>query len=153
MITILKDLGTRRSKSGKMLRWCLCKCDCGIIFEARTSNVKSGQIKSCGHDRAEILEAGREIRKEYNISGTNVIRITGNDLNKNNTTGYRGVSPTKNGKYKAYIHFRRKQYYLGTYNDLEIAYKAYLTAKSKIYGDFLKWYAKEYPTQWQRINH
>ena len=135
-----------------MVRWCLCKCDCGRIFEARTSNVKCGQIKSCGHDRMKLLDAGRVLRQEYNISGTNVIRITGNDLNKNNTSGYRGVSTTRDGKYRAYIFFRRKQYHLGIYDDIELASKAYREARKQIYGNFLLWYAATFPQQWKRIN-
>jgi hypothetical protein len=40
------------------------------------------------------------------------------------TTGTRGVTQKKNGKYQATINFRKKRYYLGTYATLEEAVKA-----------------------------
>ena len=48
--------------------------------------------------------------------------------------------------------FRKQKYHLGTYEDKERAIEARKEAEKKLYGDFLKWYAENYPKQWERIN-
>lgn len=57
--------------------------------------------------------------------GMNVQNRNTRLLQKNNTSGFRGVSAFKNGKYRAYITLNYKQIHLGCFNtDLEAA-KAY----------------------------
>lgn len=151
MVEILEILSTRPEKSGKKVRWAKCRCSCGKIFEARLANVKAGQIKSCGHGRNKLLDHGREICREYDALGTNVISLLTGTVNKNSTTGYRGVSLTRNGKYRAYINFRNKQYHLGVYDDPISASKAYKTARKVIHGDFLEWYSHKWPEKWDKM--
>lgn len=152
MVEILKILDTRPERNGKMVRWAQCRCSCGKIFESRLSNVKAGQIKSCGHDRINDLDHGRNIRHEYDIDGTNIVSLTTGTISKNNTTGYKGVARTRNGKYRAYITFKRKQYHLGTYDDPALASKAYEAARNELYGCFLEWYAQNHPDRWDKMN-
>lgn len=57
----------------------------------------------------------------------------------------------KYGKYRAYINFQRKQYYLGLYEKIDDALKARKSAEENIYGNFLKWYQDTYPEEWKRI--
>jgi len=52
-----------------------------------------------------------------------------------NTTGFRGVSKTTNGKYRAYI-YHKKLYCLGTYSDIDDAITARNTKEAELFGDF-----------------
>lgn len=122
-----------------------CKClKCNEIFEIPATKI--GQIKECAKCAEKNLDKGREIGKKLHVDGTLISAIDGRRKNnKNSTTGHKGVSHcNKTGKYRAYIYFKRKQYYLGIYEKLEDAVAARKMAEKKIFGDFLKWYENEY---------
>lgn len=87
-----------------------CRCDCGKEFERNTSDIyrsmKRGSVISCGCKARQ----GRDIATLYKdsnyrlsrlrdglgqVGGTTMQGITRKKLNKNNTTGYRGVSYIK----------------------------------------------------------
>jgi hypothetical protein len=55
---------------------------------------------------------------------------------KNNTSGYKGVSKTANGKWRAYISLHRKQIHLGNHNDIKDAIKARQEAEEKYFSEF-----------------
>ena len=57
----------------------------------------------------------------------------------------------KNGKYIAYIGFQRKLYHLGTFENFSEAVEARRRAETKMYGNFLEWYSKEYPKKWEKM--
>ena len=127
-------------KGQKKLYW-KCKCECGTIFYATKTHIKTEKIKSCG-----CLE--KENRKEQNnklqdmiLEDTNVSLIRKTEPNKNTTTGIRGVSwCTSKQKYIATITFQKKQYYLCSSTDIEVCKSARKEAEEHIFGDFLKWY-------------
>ena len=56
--------------------------------------------------------------------------------NKNNTTGYKGVTKLKNGKYMARIVVNYKGIYLGCFDTPEEAYTAYKQAEEKYFGEY-----------------
>jgi len=58
-------------------------------------------------------------------------------INKNNTSGCTGVIPTRNGRWKAVLHCRRKNVYLGTYSDKADAVLARLKGEAKYYKSFM----------------
>lgn len=124
---------------------------CGEEFETKLSRIKSG-IGSCDKCAEKNLEAGKKIVKDAAVEGTCIIQITNRALNRNSTTGHKGVSLLPSGKYRAYIYFKRKQYYLGLYESVEDAAEARAKAEKEIYGNFLKWYEETYPDQWEKIN-
>lgn len=132
----------------------LCKCKkCGSETEIPLNRLKAGgakQCKNCGHKN---LSLGRDFIKETSVEGTSVIAIYGRTkINKNSTTGHKGVSYVqKQGMYRAYINFKRKQYYLGMYKKIEDAVSARKEAEKNIYGNFLKWYADTYPQNWDKV--
>jgi len=52
---------------------------------------------------------------------------------RNNTTGFLGVTKWKNGKFRAKIKLCGKSKHLGTYSSPEDAYQAYLAAKRELH--------------------
>ena len=93
------------------------------------------------------------IAKEASVDGTSVLCIKPDRaVNKNSTTGHKGISQYPDGRYRAYIYFKRKQYHLGIYDTLQQAVEARKIAEEKIYGGFIEWYTEKFPQQWERIN-
>ena len=116
------------------------------------TRLKNGIIKECRHCGRKNLKKGREITKDASKEGTNVFAIQNRALNKNSTTGVNGVTfRQRENKYYAYINFKRKQYSLGLYENIEDAAAARKKAEERIYGEFLEWYAETYPEQWAKI--
>lgn len=104
----------------------LCKCDCG-----REVVMTYGQLKktrSCGCLRKEtsaalmdgIKEDGYDKIQDARIDGTITYSLV-QKTRRNNTSGIKGVSHLKNGKYRAYLNLRRTQINLGYYDTLEEA--------------------------------
>jgi hypothetical protein len=58
------------------------------------------------------------------------------NISKNNTSGYKGVSKTAEGKWRARITDNRKEVRLGHYDTQEEAALAYNKAALEIYGEF-----------------
>jgi hypothetical protein len=123
---------------------CRCLCDCGRTIETRLSRLVAGGALSCGHKTPGNLAKGHAAVADESVSGTRISSLS-QKLSKNNTSGYKGVSMIRRGKYaglyRAYIYFRRKQYDLGVYVRVEDAAAARAEAEARIYGDFLAWYA------------
>jgi hypothetical protein len=63
-------------------------------------------------------------------------------LNVNNTTGIKGVCKTNN-KWKAYISYNGKDYYLGLFKTKEEAIEARLNASKKYFGEYMNKCEKE----------
>lgn len=100
--------------------------------------------KMCEKCAEKNLEDGRAITMAGFVTGTNAVHIKSimdgrRIVNRNSSTGVTGVNKFKD-KYRAVIMFRRKQYSLGLYNNIEDAAAARKEAEKHIYGDFLEWY-------------
>jgi hypothetical protein len=132
-----------------------CICDCNAKTDILLSRILDGASQSCGHDTNKNLQKGRDLINIASKTGTSILSIDGrHTLNKNSSTGVNGVSyNAQTGRYRAYIHFRRKQYNLGMYDNLNDAAAARKNAEKEIYGNFLTWYEKEYPEQWARLRN
>lgn len=144
---ILEYCGTKR---GVLVKVVCPKCKNEFI--TKLSRIKNeNHIETCAECSKENLKNGKEIMKGLTVEGTIISAIDGNRaLNKNNTSGHKGVSYHKQiGKWRAYITFKSKQYALGTYDRIEDAIEARKIAEKKIYGDFIKWYADTYPERWK----
>lgn len=142
-----------RDYNKKRLVFVRCQCSCGSYTEVPLDKIKSFQVLTCGHNRQKQLDTGREAIKSVRAAGTLIPAINGRrKVNKNSNTGYTGVSyMSQYQKYRAYINFRQRQYYLGLYDHQDDAIKARKAAEKQIYGPFLDWYAAEYPEQWERM--
>ena len=109
----------KRDAAGGVIWQCIC--DCGNEVQVSYNNLVYGSVMSCGCKK-------REHEKELNaylthVDGTSVDMLRSKKLPKNNTTGVKGVYLIK-GKYVAKIVFKKKQYLLGSYDDLESAKQA-----------------------------
>lgn len=114
------------------------------------SDLVKGAVRSCGCLAKEIFKnngkiIGENVRDNFCIDGTNIKNLT-MKIRKDNISGIKGVcwDKTKN-KWKAQIRFKGKNYLLGRFDKKEDAAEARRIAEEKIFGNFLEWYAQEYP--------
>ncbi|MCT4563759.1 MAG: AP2 domain-containing protein [Maledivibacter sp.] len=123
-----------------------CKCKCGNDVYVSVSNLISGNTLSCGCLNRELAKenAARnmfEFKEKNCVAGTRLNAINNNKLNKNNTTGYKGVYlRKKDGKYTAQIEFQGKRYFLGSKDTAEEAAGLRKDAEKELHGKFLEWY-------------
>ncbi len=125
-LTILEPIEERK---GRNLVW-KCACKCGNITYVPTALLLSGRTSSCGCLKEEILDYhnGR-------IDGTDLSKALDDTVfNPNSVSGYVGVYLSR-GKWEAYITYKKKRYYLGSYNNKEDAIKARTRAKELVMED------------------
>ena len=129
----------RYNKSGE--RAALCLCVCGKEKLVSIATLIRGLSKSCGckrhlcqtQEQKEGLLKGREVMEKVRAAkaGAGLPHA----LNKNSTTGYKGVSYQKKlGTYCAYITINRKQIHLGSFLTIEEAIKARKAAEEKYFA-------------------
>lgn len=111
------------------------------------TNVKNGSlVKSSFHANVIDCEKGylrdhiNRNRLDNRKSNLRVVAPTVNvrniSMQKNNTTGYRGVTVSRNRKkYVAQITVNYKNIYLGQFDTVEDAYRARLRAEEEYYGE------------------
>ena len=147
-LKILNYTGERNSQNAILA---LCECQlCGRITKIPYTKITSGQSKKCRFCNAAQLYAGREIGTALSKGGSRVLNLKRSKPNKNGSTGHIGVSRRKNGKYRAYISLKRKQYHLGLYQTLEEAIAARKEAEEKYHEEFIEWYKETYPEAWNK---
>lgn len=129
----------RYNKPGE--RAALCRCACGKEKLVSIATLIRGLSKSRGCKRhlgqtkaqKEGLLKGREVMNKVRAAkaGAGLPHA----LNKNSTTGHKGVSYQKKlGTYRAYITINRKQIHLGSFPTIEEAIKARKAAEEKYFG-------------------
>lgn len=146
----LKDLVGKRfgqltllSYAGKqagMHRW-KCLCDCGRETIVGQTLLQTGKTKSCG-----CLQAASIIDNLKLCDGTSVTMLEASKRHaiSSNISGYTGVyHSAKSGKWQAQITFKRKTYYLGSFDKLEDAVKARRCGEI-MHNNFLEWYYTEH---------
>ena len=109
-LTVIENTGKKAHSRENIY---LCQCYCGNTIEVRSGLLSQGKVKSCGclyketrkKDMSELNQA-----KKY-IDGINIDLFDGRS-NKNNTSGFKGVSRHGNG-YRAKITVKGRVY-LGT---------------------------------------
>lgn len=106
-----------------------CKCSCGKFTFVSRNNLLSRHTLSCGH-----LKDNRELNY---VDGTLPHLLT-KKISSNNTSGVKGVSQTKNGKWVSYITLRKKRYTLGTFMKKEDAIRARKKAEEELFEPILK---------------
>ena len=144
-LLVLEDTGRRGYHS---ILW-RCRCDCGKITDVPSYDLLHGRVISCGCYAAENRLKNLVPRSALGqIEHTNVSKLNSSQPQKNNRSGYRGVSWTQfksgRGKWIAVINFKRTRYYLGLYDTPEEAHRAYMEAKEKLHDNFIEWYKATY---------
>ena len=122
-----------------------CQCDFGNYIVVATQSLNNGNTKSCGCLNKEnasnrLLKLKNDIEVEEKRKricgihdGTMECSLT-NKPTKANKTGVRGVTISQSGKFIAKIRYKRKLYYLGTFDTLEQAKEARKIAEKEIWG-------------------
>lgn len=130
-LTVLEESG--RDRFGQAI-W-KCKCDCKQICYVRGGDLRNGNTKSCG---CANLESATETIRKRTVDHSNPEAIMTKKLSKSNTSGVRGVCPTKNGYWRAYIGHKGKNIYLGTYADIKDAIAARKASEEKYHKPVLE---------------
>lgn len=130
-LTVRKDVG--RDRFGQVL-W-ECECVCGKKVIARGGDLRSGNTKSCGC--WDIERAVATIRKQT-INHSNPASIKTKKLSVANTSGVRGVCPTKRGTWRAYIGHKGQHIFLGEYSRFDDAVKARKRGEEKYFTPVLE---------------
>ena len=115
-----------------------CRCVCGNRVEVTEDGLMSGNNLSCGCLKRENQ---RQISRQlHRVDGTCIEWLEKRKKRSDNTSGFRGVSRRKNGKYRVTIGFKGQRFYLGTFAGLEEAVQARLKAEAEIHETFVKRY-------------
>ena len=117
---------------GNVIWKCQCSCKDATIVYRPTSSLLDGDINSCGclkreqdkknlKRKTEGYDHLKEAFQAQKIDGIAVQMFT-TEPNKNNGTGYKGVSRKSDGSYYARIKIRGKTYYKGGFKTAEEAF-------------------------------
>ena len=131
-----------------MHRW-KCVCDCGNETIVGQTLLQNGKTKSCGCIQRDIYKENFKL-----VDGTSValLEASKKHLLSSNISGHTGVYQNKeNGKWVAQITFKRKTYYLGSYDKIDDAIKARQRGE-EMHDDFLEWYYSEHPKKEKQHN-
>ena len=63
-LTVLNKTHHKNRQNKNIVYW-ICQCECGNIVEVQTGNLKSGNVKSCGCYRNELLHQVRKTSSKY----------------------------------------------------------------------------------------
>ena len=123
----------KRNSKGSIIWECIC--DCGKVVEIPSELLVSGNTTSCGCRKQEIKDTIRDSLTF--VDGTCVEWLRSRKHRSDNTSGFRGVCKTKEGKWRVSIGFKRKRYNIGKYDNFEAAKAARLCVEKIIHDDFV----------------
>ncbi len=145
-LTVIKRGKAYLSPKGfKQQKW-LCKCECGKEIYVLQSALVTGRTKSCGCFYEENIKNIQSIGTNTGrFKGTKIAALTFK-IPTNNTSGYKGISWTKNvAKWNAYIHFSGKKMNLGYFENKEDAIQARKEAEEKYFKPIIE--------EFKEVNH
>lgn len=132
-LTLIKNLNKLDKRNSKLA---LFKCDCGNIKELVFTQVLSGEITSCSCQNkgknSNLTSA--DVRKKH-------IEFYRNKTQKNNSTGYTGISRINN-KYRVRIQVNHESKHIGYFDNLQDAINARKSAEEKYFKPILKKHKK-----------
>lgn len=119
---------------------CMAICPkCGKEAKVKlTTLVKITKCAACAHDIGQKADTVHAVTYVDGSSLSSIRARTGGRINKNSTSGANGVGKDCHGRWRAYINFQRKQFYLGSYDTIEEAVAARKEAEELIYAPYLK---------------
>lgn len=128
-------------RNNKAIVW-ICRCDCGNSIEVRATLLQSGQVASCGCMKAEA-DKGKFLKNLTYTDDTCIEFLEKISVpTRASSTGIRGVTQKKDGRYQAALTFRKKRYYLGTYKTIEEAVRARKQGETMV-EDYLEDYREK----------
>lgn len=138
-LTLTEYLGERMFRA---------ECDCGNEITVNYYHLKSN--KSCGCLKSEVsaellskvMDQGVKALQDARIDGTNIYSLK-QKTSKNSTTGHKGVSRLKSGKYRAYINVSGKQIHLGSFDIIDEAIEARKEAEKTYYKPIIEKHKKK----------
>lgn len=116
-----------------------CKCGCGKELDLSYKTLVYSNQKSCGCQKKEHDQKLQTFLTH--VAGTSVDALKSKKIPTDNTTGYKGVYLIR-GKYVAKIVFQKKQYFLGTYENIEDAAQARKEAEKVLFDGVAEHYRK-----------
>lgn len=116
----------------------LCRCDCGREQVLSLNEFLYTNIKSCGCKKAEW---GKNLVKNRPLVDGTAIDALKRPSVPRSASGVRGVYLLK-GKYLAQIKFRKKAYYLGSFNNINDAAKARKKAEELLFSGTVEYFDK-----------
>lgn len=122
--------------------WCKAVCpQCGKTVEVSLSNITRAnpilRCAGCARDMKDKIDVIHSVTQIDGSSLSSVKSRMGGKVNRNSKTGVSGVTKRPDGRYFAYINFKRKQIYLGQYEELDDAIAARKKAEKMIFGEYL----------------
>lgn len=116
-----------------------CRCDCGNEIDLTYNTLAYTNQKSCGCRKKEHDQKLHTFLTH--VAGTSVDALKSKKVPTDNTTGFKGVYFIR-GKYVAKIVFQKKQYLLGSYNNIEDAAQARREAEELLFEGVAEHYRK-----------
>ena len=127
---------TGRDSKGSVI-W-HCRCECGKELDISEGSLVHGHYRSCGCLKQEMQKQISD--RLHMIDHTCVEILEKRKYRKDNTSGFRGVSLLKNGRYRVSIGFKKQRFHIGIFSGFEEAVQARLEAEKLIHDGFLQAY-------------
>lgn len=151
-LIVLKE-SLEKEKRDQSIYW-ECRCDCGALCNVRAGSLTHRVTKSCGclqldnlkarmrtpgyHKKTIDAKKGKDLVERTSLSALCAKR------SKNNTSGVNGVSRDKRSKrWYAYITFKTKRMYLGSFVNKQDAMNARKAAEEKYFEPVLEKYGRK----------
>ena len=128
-LTVIEKIAER---SRRNVVW-RCRCECGNVAEIPATRLLTGNTLSCGCARVEQLQKANQYIDKTNLRQS----LLDQPLSSNSFSGYTGVA-RKRDKWQAYINYKGRRYFLGSYEKLDDAVEARAKAKKLVQEDALR---------------
>ena len=132
-LTALEETAARDRKQSVIWR---CRCDCGQIVDVSYDALVYGNTVSCGCRKKEWQDNLFQTLNYRDHTCTSWLEKR--KYRSDCSTGFRGVTRRKSGRYTVNIGFQQKRYYVGTYDTYEEAVKMREKAEDLIHGGYLR---------------
>ena len=122
-------------KTSLIFRLCEEMVSTGKKVIVTGNDLRRNNTKSCGCLNKEKYT---ERIKKQTVNHSNISSIKSKKISKKNTSGVRGVCPTKRGRWRAYIGHKGKNVFLGEFSKKEDAIAARRKAEEQFFIPILK---------------
>ena len=128
----------RRDHKGSVI-W-HCRCDCQNELDLSADALVHGGYRSCGCLKKEVQQ--NIPRTLHLVDNTCVEHLEKRKHRSDNTSGFRGVYPVAQERYRAMIGFKRQRFHLGVFDTFDEAVQARLEAENMLHNGFVEAYRR-----------